>query len=71
MVRVLKNKTDLGVNNFRFGSFGRNATFMNDSQAEIYDIRRLPRTISKESIDDYYDSVILHNGNRSYLPVMR
>jgi len=71
MVRVYKNKTDMGWHKFRFGSYGRNAAFMNNSQAEVYSIRRLPRTVSKDAIDDYYESVIEHRGNRGYEPVYK
>ena len=70
MVRTLLNKTSLGYQPFSFWAYGGTTNFMSNSQGEVFDIRRLPRTISEEAIHSYYDAVIDDRGG-SFLPIMR
>jgi len=71
MVRILKNKESLGYQPYSFGQYGGNSHFMRNSSGEVFDIRRLARTVSEDAIADYYDSATLYNGNRAYFPIYR
>jgi len=70
-IRVFRDKEDFGIRNFNFGDYSGNATFMNNEIGEAFDIRRVPRKISSEALNNYYDCVVRDRGKTGYLPNMR
>lgn len=69
-VRIYRNKEDFGLRNYSMNYSG-NTTFMNNVVGEAFDIRRIPRDVSTEALNYYFDTVIRDNGTTGFLPNMR
>ena len=69
-IRAYRDKNDFGVFKFDMGNYG-GATSMIDEMCSMFDIRRVPRAISHDALNSYYDTIIEDRGDTGYLPVMR